>query len=253
MNTIIIIPARYGSTRFPGKPLKKILGKSMLCRVFETAKGICETVVATEDERIAEHCKEIGAPCVMTSTDCPSGTDRVYEALTKLNRPFDFVINLQGDAPLTPPSFIKKLIETKMSHPEAEVITPVVQLSFSELDELRERKKSTPFSGTTAIVKGNQALWFSKNIIPAIRKENRESPLSPVFQHIGLYGYTPKALQRFVDLKESHYEQLEGLEQLRFLENAIPIFTTSVTMSHLSHGVDSPEDIGRIEDVISHL
>ncbi len=263
MKTAIIIPARYASTRFPGKPLVKIGGQSMLSRVAAIASEAANRLknitmaVATEDERIAEHCRQIGVDCVMTSDNCKTGSDRVLEAAQHLGGDFDFVLGLQGDAPFTPVEAPLKMIETFMGDPSVEVVTPVVALRWEELDALRDSKKTTPFSGTTCVrdSKG-RALWFSKNILPAIRKEDDlrgRGEYSPVFQHIGLYGFRFDILKKFVTLPEGHYERLEGLEQLRLLENGISIQTVElhVDLGMAQAGIDSPEDVARAEKILS--
>lgn len=259
----ISIPARYGSTRFPGKPLAEIDGQSMLSRVVELARSVTEgrpdvdIFVSTEDERIAKHCKEIGAECVLTSDDCQSGSDRALAAIRKReddghDEP-DFVINLQGDAPLTPPSVLKAMVEGFDEHPFAEVITPVHKLSWKDLDRLREAKKTTPFSGTTAIVSNEgHALWFSKNIIPAIRKEahlREKTATSPIYQHMGLYGFRLPFLKSFCAAMPGIYEEIEGLEQLRMLENGITITAIEVEIEAgaIQSGIDTPEDLARAE------
>lgn len=263
MNIAIAIPARYASTRFPGKPLAKIGGISMLERVVSVAKEAAAGIedisffVATEDKRIAEHAAEIGVNCKMTSEDCPTGSDRVHEAIGQLENPPDYVINLQGDAPFTPVAVVRAMIETFRKHPESEVITPVHRLSWHDLDRLREAKKTTPFSGTTAVIgKDNRALWFSKNIIPAIRKEEtlrEESDFSPVHQHMGLYGFRVDVLAQFCALPQGVYEQLEGLEQLRMLENDIKITAVPVEIEKgkMQSGIDTPEDLERAEALLS--
>ena len=264
MKTAIIIPARYGSTRFPGKPLTMIGGQTMLSRVVGVAKTAMEKLdnitlaVATEDQRIADHAKELGVNGIMTSDDCATGSDRVLEALDKLGNDFDFVLGLQGDAPFTPAEASIKMIEAFKNNPAIEVVTPVINLRWAELDKLREQKKITPFSGTTAIInQSGQALWFSKNILPAIRKEEkyRDNEFSPVHQHIGLYGYRVDVLRRFVSLPQGHYEQLEGLEQLRLLENGISIQTVKleVPAGLAQAGIDSPEDVERAEKMLKEF
>jgi 3-deoxy-manno-octulosonate cytidylyltransferase (CMP-KDO synthetase) len=258
MKIAIIIPARYASTRFPGKPLTLIGGQSMLSRVVDIAKQVADEVdgvtfaVATEDERILKHAEELGVTGVMTSDECKTGSDRVLEASKKLGN-FDFILGLQGDAPFTPPQALIKMIEAFKANPKIEVVTPVINLRWSELDNLREQKKITPFSGTTAILKKDgHALWFSKNILPAIRKEDRAQEYSPVHQHIGLYGYRADILEKFVTLPEGHYEKLEGLEQLRLLENDITIqtVTLNVPLGLAQAGIDSPEDVARAEKML---
>lgn len=169
------------------------------------------------------------------------------------------MINLQGDAPLTPPDFIAALIKSYEQAP-TDVVTPVTQLTWEQLDNLRKNKETTPFSGTTAVFNEStgKAFWFSKNIIPAMRKEEalrEKSPLSPIYRHIGLYGYARDMLRRFNDLPEGTFENLEGLEQLRILENGFDI--RCVTVDYRGRpsmsGVDSPEDIARCEKLLAHV
>jgi len=263
MKTAIIIPARYGSTRFEGKPLALINGKAMIDHVYDLAIRASEhfkdirVIIATDDARIEAHCRNQGHDVLMTSNACKTGSDRVLEAAIKLSDQPDIILNLQGDAPLTPISAIEAVIREFTVNPEAEVVTPVQRLSWNELDKLRRNKQTTPFSGTTAVInhKG-RALWFSKNIMPAIRKEDKfrhGGELSPVHQHIGLYGYKFDVLKRFVNLQEGTYEALEGLEQLRFLENDIAIQTVKIPHTDVVHsGIDSPEDIKRAEAIMKN-
>ena len=237
----------------------------MLSRVVDVARKAIESIdgdvtlaVATEDQRICDHADEIGVKCVMTSDTCKTGSDRVLEAVQKIAPDAQFVVGLQGDAPFTPPEAVRQLIQAYQDNNGIEVVTPVINLRWSELDNLREQKKITPFSGTTAILnEAGQALWFSKNILPAIRKEEkyRAEEFSPVHQHIGLYGYAVKTLEKFVTLPEGHYEKLEGLEQLRLLENGITIQTIKleVALGLAQAGIDSPEDVTRAEKLLSSL
>lgn len=268
MKTLIIIPARYGSTRLPGKPLATIVGKTLLERVVDIAKDTAQgnpsiqIAVATDDKRIGAHADEIGVDWVMTSESCPTGTDRALEAAEQIDFDAKFIINLQGDAPLTPPDFITSMITAfqtaKESDTPCDVVTPVVQLTWEELDRLRTQKSQTPFSGTTAIFNketGN-AHWFSKNILPAIRKEKElreESDLSPVWRHVGLYGYSKEMLQTFVTLPKGSFEELEGLEQLRTIEHGYTIQCVPVDYKGRANtsGVDSSEDITRVEALIA--
>ena len=263
MRAILIIPARYGSTRLPGKPLTRIAGRTMLSRVCGIARaaardnGDIDIVVATDDARIGAHCEDIGAPWVMTPASCPSGTDRALAALRELPRAYDVVINLQGDAPLTPPDFITAMLQAFEADPAIGVVTPAVRLSWPELDRLRAQKRETPFSGTCVIVDphGN-ARWFSKQIIPAMRNEEalrRRGGSSPVLRHVGLYGYSRKMLETYVTLSAGYYEQLEGLEQLRVLEHGYGIRVVQVDYQGRAamSGVDSPEDVARAEALIA--
>ena len=262
IKTTIVIPARYASTRLPGKPLADIAGQTMLGRVVDIAKAAAKeldnvsVLVATDDDRISKHCEEIGVDFVVTSPDCPSGTDRVSEAVKQLKEKPDFILNMQGDAPLTPPDFITAMIKSFIDSP-CDAVTPVTNITWEQLDNLRENKKTTPFSGTCAAFdeKTGKAFWFSKNIIPALRKEDamrKESDLSPIFRHIGLYGYSLKMLETYGTLEQTRFEKLEGLEQLRLIENGynlrcVPVdYKGRASMS----GVDSPEDVTRAEDLI---
>ncbi len=261
MKTLIIIPARYGSTRLPGKPLLKIAGETMLSRVVSLAKKAMlgnpniELAVATDDTRIMAHCDTLNVASVMTPVNCETGTDRALAAMHALNQRPDFVINLQGDMPLMPPAFVKALLDEITEAPDTAMLTPVIQLSWQALDTLRDNKKTTPFSGTCAILNHeNNAIWFSKNIIPAIRKESalrEHTPYSPVFRHIGLYAYSRELLEQYVTWPVGHYEALEGLEQLRVLEQGYPIRCVKVSSDYpLPTGVDSPEDLKRVEALI---
>lgn len=263
-NIAIAIPARYASTRLPGKPLAMIAGKTMLERVVTIAKSVTtkrndiniSVFIATEDDRIAAHANDLNTPCIMTPESCATGSDRVLSALRQLDQWPDFVINLQGDAPFTPPSIIEKICDAFQHNPRAEVITPIHRLNWEDLDRLRLNKSKTPFSGTTSIINGQgRALWFSKNIIPAIRKEadlRENEEYSPVHQHIGLYGFRTDILEKFCSLTHGVYENLEGLEQLRMLEHNIRIDTVlmDIEHGHIQSGIDSPEDIIRAEDHI---
>lgn len=231
----------------------------MLSRVYDLAQksaaGLddAEIMIATEDQRIVDHAATFGAPAMITPDDCKTGSDRVLAAMRHMKKRPDFVINLQGDAPFTPPAVVRAMIDAWRGNPALPVVTPVVRLRWSELDELRSNKKTTPFSGTTCVTDfRGRALWFSKNIIPAIRKEDRGTEFSPVLQHIGLYGFRADVLEHFVTLPEGHYERLEGLEQLRLLENGVPVQTVlvNVDLGMAQAGIDSPEDVQRAEALL---
>ncbi|MCD8524386.1 MAG: 3-deoxy-manno-octulosonate cytidylyltransferase [Gammaproteobacteria bacterium] len=258
----IVIPARFGSSRFPGKPLAKIGDKTMLAHTCDVALSAARSfkqvavIVATEDSRIFEYADTLhGVIPVMTPVSCPTGSDRVLSALDVLQIEPSVVINLQGDAPFTPPHVVAQIAQALVDFPEYAVATPAVRLSWSALHRLRENKKITPFSGTTVVMNSRQqALWFSKNIIPAIRHEEKlklSERFSPVYQHIGLYAYRLSALRQFVGLPESNYETIEGLEQLRLLENGLPVRVEVVAYDAYEpiSGVDTPEDLQRAEKV----
>ncbi len=264
-NVLICIPARYASTRLPAKPLAKIAGVEMIQRVANIAKYVCEKnqncdyIVATDDQRILDFCQHKQIPVTLSSENCNSGTERCWDVVSKMKQKPDFILNLQGDNPLCPPWFMEALIKEWHQDKEAQVFTPTVQLSWDELDTLRENKKTTPFSGTSVIMdKRSYALAFSKNIIPAIRKEEKMramSSLSPVFLHIGLYAYTYEALQQYFEIEPSPYEMPEGLEQMRFLHHAIPVKMVAVDYQGRQYisGIDSQEDIERAEKMIAQV
>ncbi|MET0155388.1 MAG: 3-deoxy-manno-octulosonate cytidylyltransferase [Rickettsiales bacterium] len=258
----VVIPARYGSSRFPAKPLYMLAGKAMIARVAENAlraaQGIddVEVCVATDHPDIASAANAAGAKAIVSKAPCATGSDRVRDACAQMEKMPEYVINLQGDAPLIGAEVIQKIIRTLLARPDADVATPIAQLSWSALDELRERKRATPFSGTTALVGGkDRLLWFSKNVVPAMRHEEklrRESEFSPVYLHLGLYGYRREALEKFSSLPQSRYETLEELEQLRFLENGMSIVGVALSPGEWPPvcGVDTPEDAARVEEIL---
>lgn len=251
----IIIPARYGSERFPGKPLALIAGKSMLTRVHDIAIAQAAlfdnaaVYITTDDERIQQHALKFTQNVIMTPSSCLTGSSRVLKASEKLPINPDIILNLQGDVPLLPGRFIHELIKVLLDNPSVDVATPVTKLSWPELEALKEWKVKHPFSGTTAIIdKQGKALWFSKSIIPAIRHEKKlrnNDQYSPIYRHIGLYAYRYNALKQFIEFDESDYEKLEGLEQLRLLENGISIQTIQVSYGSepAMSGVDTQDDL----------
>lgn len=256
MKTLIVVPARYASKRFPGKPLAEVAGVSMVARTGQSARAAAaelesaDFVVATDDPRIRDHCEAEGLPVVMTDPALPSGSDRALAAAEAMGAAPDIIVNLQGDAPLTPPDYITAIVR-HLEASDADAATPCVQLDWDALDALRAAKQSSPFSGTTCLVDGSgKALWFSKTVLPAMRHEESlrtQNRLSPVRQHIGLYAFKTESLRRFTALPVSAYEALEGLEQLRLLENGMSIICVDVppTPFH-SSGVDTPEDLKRL-------
>ncbi len=258
---LIVIPARYGSTRLPGKPLIEIAGRSLLSRVVAIARegaarvGNADVVVATDDPRIADHARDLGCEVVMTDTAISSGSGRAWAVARGRSVPPPIIVNLQGDAPFAAPSMIAALIHA-LRAADCAVATPVVRLDWAALDALRRHKLASPFSGTTcARGADDRALWFSKTIIPAIRGEaalRASGDLSPVYRHIGLYAYRYAALRRFEETAPTPYEVLEGLEQLRFLESGADILTVEVAPPrHAMSGIDTPEDIAMAEALIA--
>lgn len=230
----------------------------MLSRTADIARRVGDYVIATDDARIEDFCAEHGLPVVMTDPKLPSGSDRAKAAADMFDPSADIIVNLQGDAPFTPPAYIKACLDALARDPKADIATPVVPLSWDALDELREAKAVTPFSGTCAIIGDDgRARWFSKNIVPAIRKEaaiRENGGPSPVLQHVGLYAYRRDALNRYVTLPPSPYETLEGLEQLRALENGIIITCAKVDSHPMSQaGIDTPDDVARAEAKLAAL
>lgn len=234
-NCFAIIPARYASTRFPGKPLVDILGKPMFWHVYQRAlESDCFSTIAlaTDDDRIYKAARDLDVPVVMTATDHPSGTDRVLEAATILGATDSSVIvNIQGDEPALNPEVLKELI-SPFSDPETRVTTPVVKISPK--DARNPDLVKAVFSETMT------ALYFSRSAIPY----DRENTGADYYGHIGLYGFRMKVLKQFVTLGKSRLEDTEKLEQLRLLENTIPI--RIVITAHKSVGVDRPEDLEKV-------
>jgi len=260
---LIVIPARYGSTRLPGKPLLPIAGHTLLARVLAVARlaaqqaGDCAVLVATDDTRIADHARDLGAEVTMTSDTLDSGSARAFAAAQGRVDTDGLVINLQGDAPFIPPAVVAGLL-VALRGSQADVATPVFRLDWERLDRLRAHKQDAPFSGTTCIrAADGRALWFSKTIIPAIRGEaalRAAGPVSPVWQHLGLYGYRLAALGWFAATGPGAYEVLEGLEQLRFLEGGRTITTVEVAApSHAMSGIDTQADVALAEETIRRL
>lgn len=278
MKILIGIPARYASTRLPGKPLMKIAGKEMITRVWEIAQkvannypeGMVKCAVATEDQRILDFCNDNGIECHLTSEKCETGTDRIAELVEKVDGNPEFVVNLQGDNPTCPPWFLESLINSYLNDNDVEVATPVVNLTWEMLEKLKEAKKSTPFSGTCAIVKAApaegmktitdhdewDAVWFSKTIVPTIRKEEKLKEISPAFspvlRHIGLYAYRADVLKQIGEVKDTLYSsgETEGLEQLKFLSMGLKVKAVKVDYrgKDALSGVDSPIDLERAEE-----
>jgi 3-deoxy-manno-octulosonate cytidylyltransferase (CMP-KDO synthetase) len=262
---LIVIPARFGSTRLPGKPLLALAGHTLLERVVANARRAadlarhCEVVVATDDDRIIDHARMLGVRAIMTDPALTSGSARAHAAALAMSGGGDAperIINIQGDAPFIPPDTIAALIET-LRQGTADVATPVYRLDWDRLDQLRAHKDVAPFSGTTCArdARGH-ALWFSKLILPAMREEAelRREPLSPVWQHLGLYAFTRAALDWFVSTPAGTYEKLEGLEQLRFLEHGWQIATIPVEPPHHAlSGIDTPEDLAAAEAAIARF
>ena len=259
MNTIILIPARYQSSRFPGKPLAELRGaggtsKTLIQRTVEAARrvrGVSGVFVVTDDERIAEACGPAKVGVIMTSPECRNGTKRCAEALAQLHEP-DLVINFQGDALLTPPGFVEALIARMDEDSDALVATPAMRLRSDEVRILQSEEAAGRVGGTS-VVTDNQgrALYFSKRLIPYLAARSLDTQMSPVRLHVGVYAYRPEALERYVATPVSELETLEGLEQLRFLAAGIPLVVVDVeTPSFALRELNNPEDVAPIEQAL---
>lgn len=240
MSIIGIIPARYASTRFPGKPLAMIEGKTMLQRVVEQSKKatlLTELVVATDDARIEKHCEEIGVKCIITNADHPSGTDRCQEAYTLSGSKATYIINIQGDEPFLHPEQINSL--AKACDGTTELATQMIKCSNCEmLVDIGEVK--------IALNQSKEALYFSRSIIPFVKNEKPENwhLKHDYYRHVGMYAYRADILERISKLPVSPLEKVESLEQLRWLENGFKIKCVETTFE--SHCIDTPEDIEKV-------
>jgi 3-deoxy-manno-octulosonate cytidylyltransferase (CMP-KDO synthetase) len=232
MKRLVVIPARYGSTRLPGKPLLDIAGKSLIRWVFEAArraKLADEVLVATDDERIQNAASDFGALAVMTSPDCPSGTDRVFEAVKQ--RDAGVIINVQGDEPLIRGDMIDLLFAAFEEEP-LEMATLCCPLAD-------QAEYKNPHSVKVVLDGKGYALYFSRSPIPFFQKSSKV----PIYKHIGIYGFSRAFLETFVKLPKGKLEETESLEQLRALEAGHRIKTLIVDYDGIS--IDTPEDLER--------
>ena len=236
-----LIPSRYASTRFPGKPLAKIAGISMIERVYRQcakAKKISKLVVATDDERIFNHVTEFGGIAVMTSAEHPSGTDRCFEAFKVMGEDFDFIINIQGDEPFIEPAQIDEL-GVMLENPDTEIATLIGPVQS-------DNELLNPATVKVVLNNKNEAMYFSRQVIPHLRDVNQGEWFKnyQYYKHVGMYGYRKDILEKISKLTPSKLEAAENLEQLRWLENG---FMIRCGMTQLeTHAVDHPEDISRI-------
>ncbi|MDQ7835805.1 MAG: 3-deoxy-manno-octulosonate cytidylyltransferase [Humidesulfovibrio sp.] len=239
-----IIPARYDSSRFPGKPLVDILGKPMFVRVYERARACPlfeQVALATDDQRIMDAAKAWGVPALMTSPAHESGTDRVLEAARLLGAgPDAVVVNIQGDEPLLEPAMLAELL-APFSGPQGALVQATTLAS-----PLERAEAASPDRVKVVLDSEGRALYFSRALIPFDRDGNGKG-VGPLL-HIGLYGFRMATLERFAALPQGLLEKTEKLEQLRLLENAIPLHV-SLTR-HCCHGVDRPEDVSHIVKIL---
>ena len=258
--TVIIIPARYASVRFEGKPLALLTGatgatKALIQRSWETAcevPDVDDIFVTTDDERIAQAVQKFGGQVIMTSSKCRNGTERVAEALVGLAGPADIVVNLQGDAPLTPPWFITGLIDEMKRDPAVQMATPVLQCDGYTLNMFLEDRRNGRVGGTTAVFDLNwDALYFSKEVLPFTDRPYATDAKTPVYHHVGAYAYRRKTLARYVKWPQGALEKFEGLEQLRFLEQATKVRCVLVEgKGRVFWELNNPVDVARIEGVL---
>lgn len=262
MSVLIAIPARYASTRYPGKPLVALRGadgeaKTLIRRSWEAAmavRGADRVVVATDDERIRDHATGFGAEVVMTSTDCRNGTERCAEVAAALPG-HDIIVNLQGDAPLTPAWFIEDLVAGLHADPDAEIATPVLRCDGEALNSLLADRRAGRVGGTTAVFGvGGRGLYFSKEVIPFTGHTYADRDATPVFHHVGVYAYRPAALAAYPSWDIGPLETLEGLEQLRFLENGRSVLCVEVeARGRQFWELNNPEDVPRIEAMLAAM
>jgi 3-deoxy-manno-octulosonate cytidylyltransferase (CMP-KDO synthetase) len=233
--TAVVIPARYASSRFPGKPLAMLCGLPMICHVYRKAAASCADVVlvATDDERIKSCVESYGGKAVMTDPDLPSGTDRIAAALDAGNEDVDIVINVQGDEPLIPTSVIDELINVMKSDSDLEMATVAVPGNRSTMTENNVK---------AVFGEDGKALYFSRSMVPFLRSGGEDCG---VWLHWGIYAYRSDILRRFVALPPGKLENCEKLEQLRALENGISIKV--ITSEIQTIGVDTPEDLAAAE------
>lgn len=264
MKPLIIIPARYNSSRFPGKMLHQMNGQSL---IFWTALQATLTgydiVVATDDERIAEAVQSLPCDIVMTSPECRNGTERVAEAWECLGdeygdewlEQYDCVINWQGDNPLMPRRYVELMMyefeEAMAEGRDFDVITPYIVFNHADAKTLIEKRKRDVVGGTTLVTDTmNNALYFSKEVIPHMKDiDNVYS--TPVKYHVGSYLYKPEALLSYSLIAESELEKEEGLEQLRFIENGMSIYCAPMPHTgKLYNEVNNPEDVPPVEEAL---
>ncbi|UOQ77545.1 3-deoxy-manno-octulosonate cytidylyltransferase [Hymenobacter sp. 5516J-16] len=240
MHAIGIIPARYASTRLPGKPLVDLGGQSMIQRVVAQARqaGLRRVVVATDDERILKHVREFGGEAVPTSAEHPSGTDRIWDAYQQLGTTADCIINIQGDEPFIHPAQIDALVKL-FARPEPPQLATLVKPVVSE-EEL-----FSPHLPKVVLDAAGHALYFSRHPLPYQRQHAPADWLRHhrYLRHIGLYAYRPDVLAEITRLPPSALELAESLEQLRWLENGYRILTAETTLETI--GIDTPEDVKR--------
>lgn len=267
MDTVIIIPARYASTRYPAKPLATLRGASGTARsllersviagrkAVEQAGGGIGLYVATDDARIAAEARRVGAEVILTADTCRNGTERVAEALRNAGLSPQIVVNLQGDAPLTPPHFVTALIAHMRANPGAGIATPILRCDAEAVRNFIADRAAGRVGATTVVANRlGQALYFSKEVIPFTNGAGVVDGTVPVFHHVGLYAYRPAALAAYTGWEPGPLETLEGLEQLRFLENGHPVDVVEVTAPGAKFWeLNNPSDVPLIEGYLAQM
>lgn len=262
MAVVIVIPARYASTRYPGKPLVELRGaggaaRSLLRRSWDAAKavaGVDRVVIATDDDRIAAAAAGFGAEVAMTPASCRNGTERcavVAEGLAD----GEVVVNLQGDAPLTPPWFVEALVAAMQADPARPVATPVLRCDAPALAGFIEDRRNGRVGATTAVFdRTGRALYFSKEVLPYTGRPLGPEEEIPVFHHVGVYAYRPAALRAYRGWEPGPLEIWEGLEQLRFMENGVDVHCVEVeARGRAFWELNNPSDVPRIEAILAEL
>ena len=255
---LIVIPARYQSSRFPGKPLVALTGatgvkSTLIERSWTAAKSVPgdhKVVVSTDDDRIADAARAFGAEVVMTSDQCRNGTERCAETAKTLG--YDgVVVNLQGDAPLTPPWFVSALID-HMDNSDAPVATPVLRCDPMALNGFLEDRQNGRVGATTAVFdKAGRALYFSKEVLPYTGRRFADDEICPVFHHVGVYAYRADVLDLYSGWDEGTLEGWEGLEQLRFMENGVAVSCVEVdARGRQFWELNNPIDVDRLETIM---
>ncbi|MEM7547132.1 MAG: manno-octulosonate cytidylyltransferase [Pseudomonadota bacterium] len=261
MSVVLYIPARYASSRYPGKPLATLRGadgeaRTLIRRSWDAAmavRGIDHVAVATDDERIADHARGFGADVVMTSSFARNGTERCAEAFAANDGASDdIIVNLQGDAPLTPPWFVEALVEAMQADQDAGMATPVLRCDADALAGFQADRAAGRVGGTTAVLRPDRrALYFSKEVLP-FTPPAWSDPVPEVWHHVGVYAYRPAALAAYAAWPEGALEKREGLEQLRFLENGMDILCVEVeARGAVFWELNNPEDVPRIEAALA--
>jgi len=246
MKFIAIIPARYASTRFPGKPLAMLGGKLIIQRVYEQASKVLDEVyVATDDERIQKAVEGFGGKAVMTSTNHKSGTDRLEEAATKIGTDADVIINIQGDEPFIQKSQLET-VKALFDDPQTQIAT--LGKPFESMEAVEN-----PNSPKIVCDVNGYAMYFSRSVIPYVRGKEKEEWLKafPYLKHIGLYAYRREVLHEVTQLPQSPLEVAESLEQLRWLQNGYRIKVGLTNVETV--GIDTPEDLQRAEEYLKAL